>query len=572
MSGLYVLYESAAGVSLFQCDQVDEIAIGDIQKSITDLQRFGTMVTLKAFAPFTNAEMALENINAVSEGTVTPFLAAFLEQNLPKVSSKSSKKSAWKLGVQEAKLGGSIQESLSIPCESTQRILEIVRGIRMHFLHYVKGLGRADIAQAQLGLAHSYSRSKVKFNVNRVDNMVIQAIATLDQLDKDLNTFSMRCREWYGWHFPELAKLATDNVMFAKVAYTLGDRKRISANAADNADLLNELTDVTGDMKLAQDMINAGRTSMGTDISNVDLDQIKMFAEKVASLSAYRVQLFAYLQSKMSACAPNLTALIGELVGARLISHAGSLTNLAKYPASTVQILGAEKALFRALKTKGNTPKYGLIFNSTFIGQAAPKNKGRISRYLANKCSMASRIDSFSDVATDAYGRMLKDQVDERLAFYNTGVAPRKNIDVMTEVAESLRKTEDESGDDKVSKKRKKDQVEAEAADDDAKKAKKEKKKQKKDQVVADEAEPAAKKSKKEKKQKKDEEMQVETTPEAQPVEERETETAAPASKDKKKKKTEKKEKAKQPDAQAVDEGTKEKKSKKKTAKKSKAQ
>merc|ERR1712179_359916 len=95
----------------------------------------------------------------------------------------------------------------------------------------------------------------------------------------------------------------------------------------------------------------------------------------------------------MDLVAPNMSALIGEVVGARLISHAGSLTKLAKYPASTVQILGAEKALFRALKTKGNTPKYGLLFHSTFIGRATAKNKGRISRFLVNKCTIASRID-----------------------------------------------------------------------------------------------------------------------------------------------------------------------------------
>merc|ERR1711935_698311 len=111
-----------------------------------------------------------------------------------------------------------------------------------------------------------------------------------------------------------------------------------------------------------------------------------------------------YMTEKMSVVAPNLSALIGDTVGARLISKAGSLTNLAKAPASTVQILGAEKALFRALKTKGNTPKYGLIYPSTFIGRAATKNKGRISRYLANKASIASRIDSFSDTATKRYG------------------------------------------------------------------------------------------------------------------------------------------------------------------------
>merc|ERR1711881_77686 len=135
-----------------------------------------------------------------------------------------------------------------------------------------------------------------------------------------------------------------------------------------------------------------------------------------------------------------LSTLIGDTVGARLISHAGSLTNLAKYPASTVQILGAEKALFRALKTKGNTPKYGLIFHSTFIGRAQQKNKGRISRYLANKCSIASRIDCFSDEATTIFGEKLRDQVEQRLAFLTEGTTPRKNIEVMQEAIKAVAK------------------------------------------------------------------------------------------------------------------------------------
>ena len=112
---------------------------------------------------------------------------------------------------------------------------------------------------------------------------------------------------------------------------------------------------------------------------------------------------------------------------------------MAKAPASTVQILGAEKALFRALKTKGNTPKYGLIYHSTFIGRADAKNKGRISRYLANKCSIATRIDSFADEPNRLYGEKLRDQVEERLKFYETGAAPRRNIDVMEEVSKELK-------------------------------------------------------------------------------------------------------------------------------------
>lgn len=142
----------------------------------------------------------------------------------------------------------------------------------------------------------------------------------------------------------------------------------------------------------------------------------------------------------MNAVAPNLSALVGDTVGSKLISHAGGLTNLCKYPASTIQLLGAEKALFRALKTKGKTPKYGLIFNSTFIGRAQQKNKGRISRYLANKCAIASRVDCFSDAPTSKFGESLKEQMEERLKFLANGVKPRKNKEVMGIVIDELKK------------------------------------------------------------------------------------------------------------------------------------
>merc|ERR1711990_1131401 len=176
---------------------------------------------------------------------------------------------------------------------------------------------------------------------------------------------------------------------------------------------------------------------MGQDIVEMDMQNIDRFAGEVVNLALMRKTLHEYLKAKMDLVAPNLSSLIGEIIGARLISHAGSLTNLAKYPASTVQILGAEKALFRALKTKGNTPKYGLIFHSSFIGRAGSKNKGRISRYLANKCSIAARLDSFSDNPSKVYGDKLKEQVEERLEFYNSGKTPRKNLDVMREAVKA---------------------------------------------------------------------------------------------------------------------------------------
>jgi len=136
---------------------------------------------------------------------------------------------------------------------------------------------------------------------------------------------------------------------------------------------------------------------MGSEITQEDLTNITELCDQVIELSQYRKQLYEYLKQRMSAIAPNLTAMIGELVGARLLAHAGSLINLAKYPASTVQILGAEKALFRALKAKHDTPKYGLIYHASLLNSVSQPNKGKIARTLACKTSLSTRIDAFTE-------------------------------------------------------------------------------------------------------------------------------------------------------------------------------
>ncbi|RXH96035.1 hypothetical protein DVH24_008535 [Malus domestica] len=443
---LYLLYESASGYSLFLAHGIDQIGQNTeaVRGSISDINRFGKVVQLAAFDPFESALDALNQCNSVSEGVMTDELRKFLEKNLPQV--KEGKKPKFSLGVSEPKIGSHIFEETKIPCQSNEFVLELIRGVRLHFVTLLKSLKPGDLEKAQLGLGHSYSRAKVKFNVNRVDNMVIQAIFLLDTLDKDINSFSMRVREWYSWHFPELVKIVNDNYLYAKVSKYIKDKSTLSE------DHLSDLTDLVGDEDKAKEIIEAAKASMGQDLSPLDLMNVQQFAQKVMDLAEYRKRLYDYLVSKMSDIAPNLASLIGEVVGARLISHAGSLTNLAKCPSSTLQILGAEKALFRALKTRGNTPKYGLIFHSSFIGRASARNKGRMARYLANKCSIASRIDCFAvyfcinnivatfgdaDSSSTVFGEKLREQVEERLDFYDKGVAPRKNIDVMKSAIES---------------------------------------------------------------------------------------------------------------------------------------
>lgn len=123
-------------------------------------------------------------------GVVHDDLKAFLEANVP----TGKKKSKVSLGVLDTKLSAAIQEAVNICCDSSSLVTEVLRGIRLHFEKMIKGLTDQMAAKAQLGLGHSYSRAKVKFNIHRVDNMIIQSIALLDQLDKDINTFSMRIR------------------------------------------------------------------------------------------------------------------------------------------------------------------------------------------------------------------------------------------------------------------------------------------------------------------------------------------------------------------------------------------
>eukprot|EP01035_Chromulina_nebulosa_P020860 gene20860-27036_t len=513
-TSFHVLFESASGFALFNVIESDEIGslLNEVQQGLLDFNRFQRVVKLVTFSPFLSAENALENINAITEHELTSDLKNFLESNL----NKGKKASKYTLGVIEPLLATVIQENLQIPCRSDETIRELSRGIRYHLVNFIKPLGSGVLEQAQLGLGHAYSRAKVKFNPGRADNMIIQSIALLDQLDKDINTFAMRVREWYSWHFPELKEIVKDNFIYARAASYIKDKSLFSDDQIDG------LAEIVGDESQAKAIYKAAKSSMGMDTSEADMSNIIIFTDRMISLALYRQQLYKYLEDKMAVVAPNLSTLIGETVAARLIQKAGSLTSLAKCPASTVQILGAEKALFRALKTKGNTPKYGLIYHSSFIGRASSKNKGRISRYLANKCSIAARIDSFIDEPTNVFGEQLRDQVEERLKFYDTGVTPRKNIDVMSAVTAKLKANAvvDSSNDNKSKKEKRKredevveiiETVDSNTVSDEAPKKKKKKKdKQESNEVVIEEVaeEPVVStenKKKKKKDKKKDE-------------------------------------------------------------------
>lgn len=344
---------------------------------------------------------------SLTEGKVTPMLTQLLE------SLKDEKKVS--LAVSDAKLGTAINKlpQFNITPVVESQTVELYRNIRAHLSDLIPGLKAENLRSLALGLSHSLSRHKLRFSPDKVDVMIVQAISLLDDLDKELNTYAMRVKEWYGWHFPELGKILNDNLAYARVIIAVG--LRTNTHSTDLSDILPE--------EIETAVKAAAEVSMGTEITEEDLLNITMLAEHVVRYTETRLQLSSYLEARMRAIAPNLTELVGTLVGARLIAHAGSLMSLAKAPGSTIQILGAEKALFRALKTKHATPKYGLIYHSSLVGQASGKNKGKIARSLAAKTALGVRADALSDWI-DENG----DEADEeeRAAF---GVASRAKIE-----------------------------------------------------------------------------------------------------------------------------------------------
>ena len=340
---------------------------------------------MKTFQKFTSAAIALEEAAAVVEGKVTPLLSSLLD------GIKDEKKVS--LAVADPKLGNAIGKipGLEIKAIADSTTSDLYRAIRNHLPSLIPGLMPEDVNTMSLGLSHSLARHKLKFSPDKIDTMIVQAIGLLDDLDKELNTYAMRVKEWYGWHFPEMAKILNDNLAYAKVVVKMGMRE--NWEKASLAEILPE--EIETAVKSAADR------SMGTEITPEDLENIQALAEQVVMFTEYRTQLAQYLSARMTAIAPNLTTLVGELVGARLIAHAGSLMNLSKSPASTIQILGAEKALFRALKTKHDTPKYGLIYHASLIGQATGKNKGKMARVLAAKAAIGLRVDALQDWGDD---------------------------------------------------------------------------------------------------------------------------------------------------------------------------
>ena len=234
----------------------------------------------------------------------------------------------------------------------------------------------------------SLTRSQLRKASARQDLQIVQEVLALDDLDKTLNLYATRVREWYGLHFPELGDLVDKHETYLRLITSYGDRSNFEATPLQEVGLTE---------KKSEAIVQMASDSLGAEVAEGDMTQIRSMSEVALKMYEIRRSLESHIEEAMKECAPNITGLVGSSIGARLLALAGGLERLARMPASTIQVLGAETALFRSLKTGSLPPKHGIIFQSPLIHQSERWKRGKIARALAGKLAIAARIDAFSD-------------------------------------------------------------------------------------------------------------------------------------------------------------------------------
>jgi nucleolar protein 56 len=245
-----------------------------------------------------------------------------------------------------------------------------------------------DIATFRRDVSIRLAKSKIRAASEEKDLLVKNAIDAVDEVDKSINVLIMRLREWYSLHHPSLTRLIEDQEQYASILNKCTGKNKTTKKCLESAGV---------PPAVAEQIMSALTGDIGAEFAESDLSVIGGLAKTVDDLYQTRTNLEEYITSMMSTIAPNLSALAGPLIGARLISLAGSLKELAQKPSSTVQVYGAEKALFRSLKTGSDPPKHGIIYRVAEIHTAPYWQRGKIARSLAGKLSIAARVDAYSD-------------------------------------------------------------------------------------------------------------------------------------------------------------------------------
>lgn len=241
-------------------------------------------------------------------------------------------------------------------------------------------ISRVNIETAKIDIKKSIGR----------DNIIVQVNGAIEELEKSSNILVERLREWYGLHFPEMDRIINSHEKYSEIVSKFGSRAKI-----DHPDLSH-----------------FRENSMGADLKPDDIKTLQGFSNNISSMYKLHRELSAYLETLLSETAPNVKAIAGPVLAAKLISLAGGLDRLAKMPSSTIQLLGAEKALFRHLHGRGKSPKHGVIIMHQYVQRAPLAKKGKIARLISSKLAIAAKMDFYSN---DDRGKEMKKALDEKV-------------------------------------------------------------------------------------------------------------------------------------------------------------
>jgi len=247
------------------------------------------------------------------------------------------------------------------------------------------------------------SRGLIRSELMKRDKLIIRAIDYLDHLNKALNILIPAIREWHSIHFPELDQLVDDHYTYTKIVSVFPNRRELNFEG---------LLELGIKERLARDVLNRAERSMGGELNEEDYPILGNIAKLWVDLYENKEKVEKYLEKLVRECAPNLSAIIQPLIVARLIAMAGSLERLAMMPSSTIQVLGARKAIFLHMTRGTKPPKHGILFQVKEIRNAPKKLRGKIARIIAAKAALASRIDAFGG---EFIGEKLKKEIEEEI-------------------------------------------------------------------------------------------------------------------------------------------------------------
>ncbi len=279
------------------------------------------------------------------------------------------------------------------------------RGLRDRLEGLSVEYGFVGMTSQFYALSHEVSMLRARKAVQRAQSergaVISQTVQLLNELDKTLNVLSGKLREWYGLHFPELGRHVDSHEVYARIVRAFGDRAGMEEKA---------LGDMGFKSRKASEIVRSARSSMGASLNQYELEQIQKLASHLLSLYGYRPELEAHIASTAQGVAPNLSEVAGPVLAAKLIEKAGGVRRLAMMPSSTIQLLGAEKALFRAKRSRSKPPKHGLIFQHPYVHSKPRKLRGRAARSLAAKLAIAARADAFTG---NPIGAELRKELEE---------------------------------------------------------------------------------------------------------------------------------------------------------------